>query len=193
MNKYLIIFSPYEENPLWCCCSLCVPLVEQSRQLHGLSYGQKPKCMIFPAIICNFRAEVHQKIQSKSVTIFQINEVSKLHPLVIHVHTYTHTHTNIGHYVQILFFYRKELLKGFFNMVSFDKEKDDKIQGYLFLCMRIIPGGFPGRPECQKLRSCNRLHSHYILQINLFYKQLSLQFSGCQSTWYTRFSQSKTE
>lgn len=58
--------------------------------------------------------------------------------------THTHTHTNKGHYVQILFFYRKELLKGFFNMVSFHKEKDDKIQGYLFLCMRIIPGGFPG-------------------------------------------------
>ena len=91
MNKYLIIFSPYEENPLWCCRSLRVPLVQRSRQLPGLSYGQKPKCMIFPAI-CNFRAELHQKIQSKSVTIFQINEVSKLHPLVIHVHTYTHTH-----------------------------------------------------------------------------------------------------
>ena len=191
MNKYLIIFSPYEENPLRCGCSLRVPLVQQSRQLQGLSYGQKPKCMIFPAI-CNFRVELHQKIQSKSVTIFQINEVSKLHPLAI-TNTHTHTHTNKGHYVQILFFYRKELLKGFFNMVSFHKEKDDKIQGYLFLCMRIIPGGFPGRPECQKLRSCNRLHSHYILQINLFYKQLSLQFSGCQSTWYTRFSQSKTE
>lgn len=180
MNKYLIIFSPYEENPLRCCCSLRVPLVQQSRQLQGLSYGQKPKCMIFPAI-CNFRVELHQKIQSKSVTIFQINEVSKLHPLAI---TNTHTHTNKGHYVQILFFFIGK---------SYWRASFDKIQGYLFLCMRIIPEGFPGRPECQKLRSCNRLHSHYILQINLFYKQLSLQFSGCQSTWYTRFSQSKTE
>ena len=145
MNKYLIIFSPYEENPLRCCCSLLVPLVQQSRQLQGLSYGQKPKCMIFPAI-CNFRAELHQKIQSKSVTIFQINEVSKPHPLAI---TNTHTHTPIKVTMfKFYFFYRKELLKGFFNMVSFHKEKDDKIQGYLFLCMRIIPGGFPGRPEC---------------------------------------------
>lgn len=42
-----------------------------------------------------FRAELHQKIQSKSVTIF--------HPLAIH----THTHTNKGHYVQILFFIGK--------------------------------------------------------------------------------------
>ena len=40
-------------------------------------------------------------------------------------------------------------------MVSFHKEKDDKIQGYLFLFMRIIPGGFPGRRECQKLTSFN--------------------------------------
>lgn len=166
MNKYLIIFSPYEENPLWCCRSLRVPLVQQSRQLHGLSYGQKPKCMIFPAI-CNFRAELHQKIQSKSVQFFRSMRCQN-YILWWYTYTHTHTHTNKGHYVQILFFYRKELLKGFFNMVSFHKEKDDKIQGYLFLFMIIIPGGFPGKPECQKLRSCNRLHSHYILQISLF-------------------------
>lgn len=115
MNKYLIIFSPYEENPLRCCCSLRVPLVQQSRQLQGLSYGQKPKCMIFPAI-CNFRVELHQKIQSKSVTIFQINEVSKLHPLAI---TNTHTHTPIKVTTfKFYFFYRKELLKGFFRQDS---------------------------------------------------------------------------
>ena len=79
------------------------------------NYGQKPKCMIFPAI-CNFRVELHQKIQSKSVTIFHINEVSKLHPLAI---TNTHTHTPIKVTTfKFYFFYRKELLKGFFRQDS---------------------------------------------------------------------------
>ena len=79
MNKFLLIFSPYEENPLRCCNSLRVevPPVQQSHQLHG----QKQKCMTFPTI-CYFRAELHQKIQSKSVTTF--------HPLAIHTHTHTH-------------------------------------------------------------------------------------------------------
>ena len=93
MNKFLLIFSPYEENPLRCCNSLRVevPPVQQSRQLNGLSLGQQPKCMTFPTIRY-FGTELHQKIQSKSVTIF--------HPLAIH----THTRTYKGHYVQILIF-----------------------------------------------------------------------------------------
>lgn len=168
MHKYLIIFSPYEENPLRCWHSLHVevPPVQQSRQVHGLSLGQKPKFVIFPTI-CNFRGELHQKIQSKSVTIFQINEVSKLHPLVIHTHT--HTHTNKTHYVQILFFIGKSYWRAFLTWFHFIKRKT-RFKGFSFFLWEFFQGDSPGDPVAKNWGHliCNRLHSHYILQISLF-------------------------
>lgn len=141
MNKYLIIFSPYEENPLWCCRSLRVPLVQQSRQLHGLSYGQKPKCMIFPAI-CNFRAELHQKIQSKSVTIFQINEVSKLHPLVIHVHTYTHTPIKVTTF-KFYFFIGRSYWRASLTWFHFIRRKTTRFKGISFFLWELFQADSP--------------------------------------------------
>ena len=166
MNKYLIIFSPYEENPLRCCCSLRVPLVQQSRPLQGLSYGQKPKCMIFPAI-CNFRVELHQKIQSKSVTIFQINEVSKPHPLAI---TNTHTHTPIKVTTfKFYFFIGKSYWRASLTWFHFIKRKTTRFKGVSFFYenySRRIPRGDLSAKNWGHL-ICNRLHSHYTLQINL--------------------------
>lgn len=141
MNKYLIIFAPYEENPLRCCCSLRVPLVQQSRQLQGLSYGQKPKCMIFPAI-CNFRVELHQKIQSKSVTIFQINEVSKPHPLAI---TNTHTHTPIKVTTfKFYFFIGKSYWRASLTWFHFIKRKTTRFKGISFFVWELFQGDSPG-------------------------------------------------
>ena len=137
MNKYLIIFAPNEENPLRCCCSLRVPLVQQSRQLQGLSYGQKPKCMIFPAI-CNFRVELHQKIQSKSVTIFQINEVSKPHPLAI---TNTHTHTPIKVTTfKFYFFIEKSYWRASLTWFHFIKRKTTRFKGISFFVWELFQG-----------------------------------------------------
>ena len=144
MNKFLLIFSPYEENPLRCCNWLRVevPLVQQSRQLNGLSLGQQPKCMTFPTI-CYFGTELHQKIQSKSVTIF--------HPLAIH----THTRTNKGHYVQILIFIGKSYRRASLTWFHLIKRKMTRFKGISFFLWEFFQVDSPGRPECQKLRSFN--------------------------------------
>lgn len=143
MNKYLIIFSPYEENPLWCCRSLRVPLVQRSRQLPGLSYGQKPKCMIFPAI-CNFRAELHQKIPSKISNNFSDQWGVKTTSFS-DTRTHIHTHTSIKVTTfKFYFFIGRSYWRASSTWFHFIKRKTTRFKGISFFLWELFHGDSPG-------------------------------------------------